>query len=97
MNEDQTAAMLAAAHRREDPNTSTVRYFPRDGTVRLLEVSSSAPTTGEILPFAFNADIANGVPFPSVVILVSPDEWAQIQSGTLCLPVGWDLTTSRDL
>lgn len=97
MDEDQTANVLAAAHRHEDTNTTTVKYFPTPGTVRLVEVSSSAPTTGEILPFQFNADAANGIPFPSIVILVSPHEWAQIQSGTLQLPAGWDLKTARDL
>lgn len=95
MNEDQTADALAAAHRASDPSTSTIMYFPAAGIIRLVEVSASAPTTREILPFAFDA--ANGVPFPSVVILVSPAEWAEIQAGTLALPNGWNLATARGL
>jgi hypothetical protein len=97
VNEDQTAAALAAAHRAQDAGTSRIMYFPEPGVVRLLEVSTSAPTTGEILPFSFEADRAHNVPFPSIVVLVSPDEWAQIQAGTLTLPAGWDLASIRSL
>ncbi len=93
------ASDLAAAHRKADSATSTIKFFPEasQAQVRLLEVSSAAPTTGEVLPFGFGADAANGVEYPSVVILVSPSEWTDIQNGRLPLPSGWDLGVAEDL
>lgn len=90
---------LAAAHRKVDSATSTIKFFPMTGAdeVCLLEVSAAAPTTGEVLPFRFGADATHGVEYPSVVILVSPNEWQDIQSKKLPLPVGWDLDKAEDL
>jgi hypothetical protein len=97
MPEREVAHQLAAAHRQADPTTTTVKYFPSHAVVRLLEVSASAPTTGEILPFQFDADRANGIDYPSVVILLSPAEWARVNSGSLALPAGWALDQAEDL
>jgi hypothetical protein len=93
------ATDLAAAHRKADSATSTIKFFPgaTQNEVRLLEVSSTAPTTGEVLPFGFGADAAKGIDYPSIVILVSPSEWQDIQNGKLRLPSGWDLDTAEDL
>ena len=93
------AADLAAAHRKADTATTTIKFFPgaTQHEVWLLEVSSTAPTTGEVLPFGFGADAARGVDYPSIVILVSPTEWQDIQNGKLRLPNGWDLNTAEDL
>jgi hypothetical protein len=96
---EAVARDLAAAHRREDSKTSTIKFFPgaKKDEVCLLEVSATAPTTGEIMPFRFGADAANGVEYPSIVILVSPHEWQDVQTGKLALPAGWDLATAEDL
>lgn len=93
------AVDLAGAHRQADPTTSLIKFFPLTSKkeVRLLEVSSAAPTTGEILPFGFGAHDAVGVEYPSVVILVSPAEWDAIRAGTLHLPDGWDLSSAEEL
>jgi len=93
------ATNLASAHRKADTATSTIKFFPggAQNEVRLLEVSATAPTTGEVLPFGFGADVANGVDYPSVVILVSPNEWQDIQAGNLRLPSGWDLDAAEDV
>jgi hypothetical protein len=90
---------LAIAHRKADPETTIIKFFPTTSPseVRLLEVSSAAPTTGEILPFRFAADIKNRVEFPSIVILVSPSEWQDIQTHRLGLPEGWDLQNAEDI
>ncbi|WP_159397892.1 hypothetical protein [Sorangium cellulosum] len=97
MPERDVARQLAAAHRHADPATTTVKYFPSHAEVRLLEVSAAAPTTGEILPFQFEPDRANGVDYPSIVILLSPAEWARVENGSLPLPAGWDLDQAEDL
>jgi hypothetical protein len=92
MRSTRTVALeLAAAHRKADPDTKVVKFFPAENEIRLLEVSDIAPTTGEILPFRFAADVTNRVEYPSVVILVSPSEWIDIESGKLSLPDGWNL------
>lgn len=94
-----TAADLAAAHRKEDPKTSEILLFPDPqlANVRLLEVSGSAPRSGDVLPFSFDARPDLGVRFASTVILLSPGEMKDVLAGTLPLPAGWDLTKSEKL
>lgn len=89
-----TAASLASAHRTEDPKTVEVYLFPDPhlADVRLLEVSGSAPRSGDVLPFRFEPRPDIGVPFASTVILLNPDEWRDVLSGALNLPSDWDLT-----
>ena len=100
MSSLQTVAKtLAKAHRDRDASTSTIKFFPDpDGDhVRLLEVSDTAPTTGEVLPFRFTSSPDHGIDFESVIILLSPAEWGQVQAGDLALPSGWDLKQAVDL
>ena len=96
---DQVANDLAQAHRAADPKTTIIKHFEmnRQDEIYLLEVSASAPTSGEVLPFRFAPDPANGVPYPSVVILLSPDEWQMVEKGQLSLPHDWDLTKGKDI
>jgi hypothetical protein len=93
------AKRLAAAHRRADKKTTTIKFFPNpdNEVIQLLEVSSAAPTTGEILPFRFAADAEHGVEYPSVVVLVSPVEWERLEQGNLHLPAGWNLAEAETL
>jgi hypothetical protein len=97
MTIDDVARSLAKAHRAADTGTTIIKYFPGGPKVRLVEVSSQAPTTGEVLPFEFAADPASGVDYPSIVILLSPDEWARVEAGKLPLPPGWDLPGAENL
>jgi hypothetical protein len=94
-----TATSLAAAHRTEDPKTAEVYLFPDPqlADVRLLEVSGSAPRSGDVLPFRFEPRPDIGVPFASIVILLSPDEWKDVLSGSLPLPPGWELSKREPL
>ncbi len=94
---EDTAIELAKWHRKADPATIAIKYFPGGESIRLLEVSESAPTTDEILPFRFATDPTSGIMYPSIVILVSPDEWRHIKDGNLNLPSGWDLEAARDI
>lgn len=93
------AKELASAHRKTDPATRVVKFFPsgHPDQVRLLEVSESAPTTGEIMPFTFSVDPRHGVYRASTVILLSPEEWKSVQEGKLSLPADWDISTAEDL
>lgn len=95
----QTARRLAAAHRLADTTTNVVKFFPRASAdhVCLLEVSESAPATGEVLPFEFPSAPSEGIQYPSVVILLNPVEWASVMGGSLALPANWDLQTAQDV
>jgi hypothetical protein len=93
------AKELAVAHRNADPATTIIKFFPtaHAGQICLLEVSGSAPTTGEVMPFTFSPDTRHGVNHPSTVILLSPEEWGDVQMGRLPLPPDWVLSTAEAL
>ena len=85
----EVAKTLAAAHQKEDPATTLVLLSNNDEEVRLIEVSGSIGTTGEVLPFRFAPSPKEGIDYPSVVILLSEEDWRRVEKGELKLPVGW--------
>ncbi|MDI1428802.1 hypothetical protein [Polyangium sorediatum] len=88
---EEVARDLAAAHRRADPDIQQIFMIadPAGAEVRLLEVSSSVGNTGSVMPFRFSARPDLDVPFPSVVILLSPEEKEQLDRQELHLPATW--------
>ena len=42
-----------------------------------------------VLPVSFGPAPASGIPYPSVIVEVSPEEFAKIQTHELTLPKGW--------
>jgi hypothetical protein len=62
--------------------------FSEGEPVRLLEVNVNTPETG-VMPLHFGPVPASGIPYPSVIIEVSPNEFEKIQSNKLRLPEGW--------
>lgn len=90
----EVARELATMHRQEDPETEEVYLADADDEVRLVEVSRSIPWSGEILPFRFTPRPDQGIPYPSIVILLNPDEWEALRSGKLALPKGWGTPSS---
>lgn len=88
---DEVARELAEAHREADPTTQAVYLAldPAGREIRLVEVSGSVGTTGEVLPFRFGPRVDQGIPYPSIVVLLSPDEWKQLEAGQLELPESW--------
>jgi hypothetical protein len=88
------AQELAEAHRKEDPHTESIFLAESNDEVRLVEVSGSIGDSGEVLPFRFAPRPDLGVPYPSVVLLLSVDDWQQMQSGNLALPAGWGTVAS---
>lgn len=83
------ALMLAGDHMANDPGTEKVFWAPSEREVLLVEVSSSVEDRGELLPFRFGTDPPD-VPFESVVILVSPGDWARITTKQLDVPRGFE-------
>jgi hypothetical protein len=86
------AEHLAKAHRAEDPDTKEV-YLAKgsesSAEVRLVEVSGSLGSRGEVLPFRFAPRNDLDVPYPSVIVLLSPEDWERLNRGELSLPEGW--------
>src|SRR5438067_30918 len=66
----EVAKELAEAHRKEDPDTKEIFLAPHPAEVRLVEVSGSLGSSGEVLPFRFAPSPENDVPYPSVVVLL---------------------------
>jgi hypothetical protein len=94
-DKDRVAELLAAAHCEAEPGiTRIVRLVsaqeadPRE-PVKLLEVNPATSPSG-VLPIAFAADPPD-VPFPSVVVEVTPDEFTRIERRELALPNNWTL------
>jgi hypothetical protein len=56
--------------------------------IKLLEVNSNTVPSG-ILPVSFGPAPASGIPYSSVIVEVSPEEFAKIQNHELTLPKGW--------
>ena len=95
----ETAEDLAGAHRTVDPSTTRILLLPdpAQAEIRLIEISASAPWSGDVIPFPFDARPDLGVFFPSVVILLHPQEWQDVEAGRLPLPAGWDLGARVEL
>ena len=87
----ETALELVQAHREVEPNLLRVVFYPdpQDREVRLVEVVEGSPSAGEALPFRFARDEAGGVPYPVVIVELSPAEFEQLERGHLRLPEGW--------
>jgi hypothetical protein len=90
-----TARELVEAHREVEPNLRKVYFYadPDGREVRLVEVVAESPTTDEVMPFRFAADRERGVPFPVVIVELSPEEFERVERGAMTLPPGW---TERD-
>jgi hypothetical protein len=59
-------------------------------TVKLLEVNRDTIPTG-ILPLRFNAVPARGIPLPSVIIEITPEELDKVRTHELALPEDWEI------
>jgi len=80
------AEKLAKANREAEPTISDVYWFPHDEEVRLIELDSAVPRSPDnrVHPFHFRPAPSQGLPAPSGVALISPDEFRQAE-----LPEDW--------
>jgi hypothetical protein len=97
MTKRETAETLAKAHFEVEPNLRRVFVLERGGgetpdePIALLEVVEGTIERG-IEPIAFTADLAHGIPYPSVIVEVSPKEYEDIRNSRLDFgPHGWRL------
>lgn len=95
LDKNATAKELAQAHRNFDSSIERIVRIVSEAEsdaaepVKLLEVNPSTSPSG-ILPIAFGAD-PPAIPFPSIIVEVTEDEFERIKAGNLTLPQGWRL------
>ena len=58
--------------------------------IKILEVNEATVAAG-IMPLHFGPSPQSGVPYPTVIIAVTPAEFVKIQSQELKLPKDWTL------
>lgn len=87
----ESALELVSAHREAEPNLVRVVFYPdpHEREVRLLEVIEGSLHVGEALPCRFSRDASGAVPYPVVIVELSPAEFELLELGKLALPEGW--------
>jgi hypothetical protein len=93
---DEAARLLAHKHREIEVGISQilrvtgraeVEVLPAE-PIKLLEVNADTVPSG-ILPIYFAAAPESGIPFPTAIVEVTPEEFQRIQAKELELPAGW--------
>lgn len=67
---------------------STAAEMVSTEPIKLLEVNENSVPSG-VLPLGFDALPEQGIPFPSVIVEITPSEFDRIQSRELTLPHEW--------
>src|SRR5438552_3535274 len=94
----EVAQKLARVHYDVEPGMTrifTIAEIPEvedlPGTpIKLLEVNAGTVPAG-VMPLYFGPVPASGIPYPSIIVEVTPVEFEQIQSNKLRLPDGWTI------
>lgn len=95
---DEVAKKLAAAHYSIEPGIIRIFQLREDEEaealastpIKLLEVNELTSPSG-VMPLYFRPSPASGIPYSSVIVEVTPDEFEQIRSSILPLPTGWSI------
>jgi hypothetical protein len=95
---DKASAALTLASKHYDIEAGLTQIFRIVGAgeaeadpnepIKLLEVNEATVSAG-VLPLHFGALPERGIPFPSIIIEVTPAEFARIKRQQLKLPQGW--------
>jgi hypothetical protein len=89
---EDVAMEIVTDHIEAEPGIIRIYLFPSDKEVRLIEVDKTVSERREgnkLLPFYFEADEANDLPFPMVVDLIAPSHEELLRKGEICLPANW--------
>jgi hypothetical protein len=90
----ESAQSIAAMHSGYDPDLLEVIRITgpdeetADEPIKLLEINAATVSAG-IMPVFFGP--SNRVPFASIIVEITPDEFQRIRSNQLTLPDGWRL------
>ena len=94
-SKDEVAARLAEAHYASDPGMKRIYRLNSpddedrdDEPIKLLEINDDTIPSG-IQPICFGASPASGIPFSSIIVEVTSEEFKQIEADELSLPDGW--------
>jgi hypothetical protein len=98
VSREAVAERLAQAHYAVDPDIELITRLESPGSVeaearepiKLLEVTPITTPSG-IIPVFFGPQPASGIPFPCVIIEVTPEEFSAIAEDPSKLPNGWRL------
>jgi hypothetical protein len=97
-NKDEVAKELARKHYDIEPGITRI-FKLRDkpeledlsgAPIKLLEVNVDTAPSG-IMPLYFGPVPSSGIPYPSVILEVTPDEFERIKLQELKLPEGWTI------
>ncbi len=97
-NKDEIAKDLARKHYEIEPGTTRI-FKLRDQPdveqlsstpIKLLELNIDTTPSG-IMPLYFGPVPSSGIPYPSVIVEVTPDEFERIKVRELKLPEGWTI------
>lgn len=82
----EQALLLARDNKNVEPGITVFYWLPSTTEVRLIEVEPDTVKclSGSVEPFYFDAAPADGLPAPSGIALIRPDE-----VGELALPADW--------
>jgi hypothetical protein len=74
---ERQARFLATENMDSDPDIQAVYWFPNKDEVRLVEITSSIPssTDNRVHPFYFRPDPASDLTAPSGIALIQPQEF----------------------
>ncbi len=98
-NKEQVATDLIRAHFHVEPHLTEIWRILGDNEasptepIKLLEVNLATVATGIVTPFSFTA--TQDVPFPTVILEVTPDEFEVVKKDPSKLPRGWSLSSGR--
>ena len=97
-DKDEVAKNLARKHYDIEPGITRI-FKLRDkpefeglssAPIKLLEVNVDTAPSG-IMPLYFGPVPSSGIPYPSVIVEVTPDEFERIKERELALPEGWTI------
>jgi hypothetical protein len=71
---------------RDKPELESLSSAP----IKLLEINSDTSPSG-IMPLHFSPMPGSGIPYPSVIVEVTPNEFDRIRLQELKLPDGWTI------
>jgi hypothetical protein len=95
---DSMASFYAKRHGETDPSIRAIHYLPTAAPaneIRLLEVNEAITGTASPEPIDFGVDAGGPNEHKLIVFDVTPEQWEEIQAGTLALPPGWTLDGSE--
>lgn len=96
-SKEESARTLAQKHYELESGLTKIFWFkgPSDAAdnsrepIKLLEVNEDTFSSG-VMPLHFAAMPSMGIPYPSVIVEVTPDEYNLIEAKKLSLPKNWE-------